>query len=77
MVEDLPAGATEEEKKTAGKRLFRQLRDSTLTIRTRYTDPFFARGKRQELADLGHLGWHPEFETHLSQLLLSETAVAK
>jgi hypothetical protein len=39
------------------------LRDSTaVTVRSRYTDPFFARGKRHELADDGPVGWHPEFQ---------------
>lgn len=74
MLDDLPATAAEDEKRAAGKKLFRQLRDSTLTIRSRYTDPFFARGKRHELADRGDLGWHPDFETHLAQLLLGDTS---
>jgi hypothetical protein len=70
MVEDLPADADEDTKAEYGRLLLRRLRDSTaVTVRSRYTDPFFARGKRHELADDGHVGWHPEFQARLEALL--------
>jgi hypothetical protein len=71
MLDDLAGGsgeycADEVEEATkvrAGKQLLRQLLDSTsVCIRKQYADPFFARGKRHELADRsGGIGWHPDF----------------
>ncbi len=71
MLEDLPDDATDAEKQDLGKKLFRKVRDSTsVLVRERYRDSFYARGKRHELADRGRMGWHPEFEQKLEQLLL-------
>ena len=70
MVEDLAPDADEAEKRRLGKVLLRQLRDSTeVVIRSRYSESFYARGKRHELADSGHIGWHPEFERMLAGLV--------
>jgi len=75
MLEDLPANADEVQKKQLGKTLLRQLRDSTaVMIRSRYSESFYARGKRHELADSGHIGWHPEFEQMLGKLLSASGA---
>jgi hypothetical protein len=66
----LPDEADEQTKADLGKALLRRLRDSTaVTVRSRYTDPFFARGKRHELADIQEIGWHPDFQQRLEQLL--------
>lgn len=70
MCSELPDTASEDDKRAAGRRLLQALSDSTLSIRTRFQDPFHARGKRHELADLQKIGWHPEFEQHLEKLLL-------
>jgi hypothetical protein len=73
MLEDLPDDVSEDQKVEVGRRLLRQLRDSTAVhVRSRYTDTFFARGKRHELADAGTIGWHPDFQ-NLLERLLSET----
>jgi hypothetical protein len=70
MIDDVGADADEETKIMAGKQLLRQLRDSTaVNVRARYNDPFFARGKRQELADQGDVGWHPDFQARLEAIL--------
>lgn len=73
MLEDLGAEgdpADEATKARLGRDLLRKLRDSTaVTVRRRYNDPFFARGKRHELADTGHIGWHPDFQQRLEALL--------
>lgn len=70
MMEDLPEDATNDAKAAMGRALLRKLRDSTeVTVRSRYTDSFFARGKRHELADAGTIGWHPEFQSLLEGLL--------
>jgi hypothetical protein len=72
MLEDLPEDADEETRARLGKALLRRLRDSTVvTVRSRYTDPFFARGKRHELADMSEIGWHPDFQRRLEELLQS------
>jgi hypothetical protein len=70
MCSELPGGASEDDKRKAGRNLLHTLSDSTLSIRARFQDPFHARGKRHELADLRKIGWHPDFEDHLAKLLL-------
>lgn len=63
MLQDLPDDASDEEKKQAGTVLYRRLRDSTaVQVRPRYTEEFYARGIRHELADGCTKGWHPDFE---------------
>ncbi|MFE6384617.1 ABC-three component system protein [Streptomyces roseolus] len=70
MLDSLDEDAGDEEKKTAGKALLRQLLGQTgLCVRSRFNDPFFARGQRHMLAELGKVGWHPEFETRIAELL--------
>lgn len=70
MVEDLGIDADEAAKTAAGKELLRRLRDSTaVNVRPRYNEPFFARGRRHMLADLGQIGWHPDFQARLENLL--------
>jgi len=70
MLDDLGENADEEMKVAAGKELLRQLLDSTaITVRARYNDRFFARGKRHELADTGVAGWHPDFRARVEELL--------
>lgn len=68
-----PATVDEESKWRAGKDLLRTLLESTkVTIRKHYDEPFFARGKRHDLAhrdsDLG-IGWHPDFADRLDALV--------
>jgi hypothetical protein len=70
MCSELPDGASEDDKRKAGRNLLHTLGESTLSIRARFQDPFHARGKRHELADLQKIGWHPDFEEHLAKLLL-------
>jgi hypothetical protein len=70
MCSELPDSASEDDKRKAGRSLLHTLGDSTLSIRARFQDPFHARGKRHELADLQRIGWHPDFEEHLAKLLL-------
>jgi len=72
MCSQLPADAGDEEKRAAGRELLHALGESTLSIRTKFQDPFHARGRRHALADVKKIGWHPEFEEHLAKLLLQE-----
>lgn len=70
MLDSLDEDSDEATKQKAGKELLRQLLAQTgITVRTRYNDPFFARGKRHMLADTGQMGWHPEFQTRIAELL--------
>jgi hypothetical protein len=70
MIDDLGADADEEAKVAAGKELLRRLLDSTaVTVRSRYNDRFFARGKRHELAETRQAGWHPDFRARVEALL--------
>jgi hypothetical protein len=70
MKEDLPAGATEEQKQKEGKALF-NLFDShkEIHIRPRCTQPYVMRGSYHILANKLRVGWHVEFLTRLSALL--------
>jgi hypothetical protein len=77
MVEDLGIDADDPAKIAAGKLLLRRLRDSTaVNVRPRYNEPFFARGRRHVLADLGGIGWHPDFQSRLESLLSVATPSA-
>lgn len=70
MKQDLGADATQEASAQAGLALFRALSaSSSVTIRALYDEAFYARGKRHELADHGHVGWHPNFESMLEALI--------
>lgn len=74
MVEDLAIEADDVVRQEVGKALFRKLRDSTtIAVRSRYTDSFFARGKRHELADRHQIGWHPDFEARIAALVGSRS----
>ncbi|OLZ42781.1 hypothetical protein BS329_41620 [Amycolatopsis coloradensis] len=69
-VDNLDDDADDKAKQRAGKDMLRQLLLRTgISVRARYNDPFFARGQRHMLADSGRIGWHPDFESRLTQLL--------
>jgi hypothetical protein len=70
MTEGLSNDADERAKQEAGRSLLRTLLGQTgITVRSRYNDPFFARGHRHALADSGRVGWHADFEDRIKQLL--------
>lgn len=55
----------------AGQDLFRSVTEQAqIRVRERYGEAFFTRGKYHELSDGGRVGWHPEFEERLKELLL-------
>ena len=69
MEQDLPPDADDATRERAGLTLFRALSSSTgITIRALYDEAFYARGKRHELANVGQLGWHPNFRGMLAAL---------
>lgn len=70
MVDSLGDDADEAAKQEAGRRLLRQLLAQTgITVRSRYQEPYFARGQRHILADEGRIGWHVDFEKRIQELL--------
>lgn len=72
MCTGLAVGATDDDKRAAGRELLHALSNSTLAIRKKFQDPSHARGRRHALADIPTIGWHPEFEDHLAEMLLEE-----
>lgn len=74
MVHDLPPDSSDGDKKRVGTLLYRTLRDSTaVQVRPRYTESFYARGTRHEIADGCGKGWHPDFETLVESLTTGTT----
>jgi hypothetical protein len=74
MMDSLDDDADEKAKQAAGKALLRTLLGQTgITVRSRYNDPFFARGQRHALADRGRVGWHADFQTKIEKLLKIES----
>ncbi len=75
MLEDLPEDASDREQEQAGKALLRKTLDQTrYRIREAYDEAFFSRGKHHELADLGRIGWHPDFEARVKDLIRAARA---
>lgn len=69
-LDDLPDRASEEQKVAIGRQLLRDaLAQTQIKIRERYDESFFVRGKYHELADAGRVGWHPDFEARLTDIL--------
>jgi hypothetical protein len=70
MVETLDDDADDAAKEKAGRTMLRELlRQTGITVRARYNEPFFTRGQRHMLADSGRIGWHPDFESRIQKLL--------
>ena len=70
VVGELAADAAEADRERVGRRLLQQLRDSTsVRLRDRYTEVFMTHGSLHQLANLGEVGWHPDFKARLEALL--------
>jgi len=70
MVDTLDDDSDDAAKEKAGRTMLRQLlAQAGITVRARYNEPFFTRGQRHRLADSGRIGWHPDFESRIQQLL--------
>ncbi|MET9888124.1 ABC-three component system protein [Streptomyces sp. NPDC006430] len=75
MLDDLGDDATDREQEQAGKALLRKTLDQTrYRIREAYDEAFFSRGKHHELADRGRIGWHPDFEARVKDLIRAARA---
>ncbi|MFD4319036.1 ABC-three component system protein [Streptomyces sp. NPDC058548] len=70
MLDELGGDATESDQQRAGRLLLRKALDQTrYKVRERYDEAFFSRGKHHELADRGRIGWHPDFEERIENLV--------
>lgn len=71
----LPDDADADRLVSEGQTLFRAVTEQTqIRVRDRYSEAFFTRGKYHELADKREVGWHPEFEARLKDILLGEAS---
>ena len=62
--------ADEDAKQKAGHALFQEVSNQTaVKVRERYTEPFFMRGRLHDFAGRGRVGWHPDFQDRLKELL--------
>lgn len=62
--------ADEAAKQKAGHALFQEVSNQTaVKVRERYTEPFFMRGRLHDFAGRGRVGWHPDFQDRLKELL--------
>lgn len=68
-LEDYGEQLTENQKQTAGKKLFGEIENLALPIRNNVPDPFIMRGTYHELANRLVVGWHVDFMDRLCKLL--------
>lgn len=64
---DSPDPAAQER---AGQDLFRLVTENSSVRLRAYDEPFYTHGTLHGLADDGRVGWHPEFQSRLEELLL-------
>ena len=70
IVARLGPEATDDAKRLAGADLFQAVSNQTVVkVRDRFNDPFFMRGRLHDFADKGSLGWHPDFEARVKEVL--------
>lgn len=59
-----------DDKQKAGHALFQEISNQTaVKVRERYTESFFMRGRLHDFANSGRVGWHPDFQDRLKELL--------
>jgi hypothetical protein len=70
MRQALGTDASEKAMRDAGMRLYAvAMNQSPTHLRAGLTDPFYARGTHHRLADVGTVGWHPDFAQRLEDLI--------
>lgn len=67
--DELGPEASEEMKKEAAKEIFEWAEKADFPIRPACTEGFVSRGSLHMLADQKHVGWHPDFELRLAEIL--------
>ena len=68
-MEDYGDQLTENQKQIAGRKLFGEIENLSLPIRSNVPDPFIMRGTYLELAYRLVVGWHVDFMERLCELL--------
>lgn len=69
MCDELGDGASEDQKRAAGRKLFADLRQNVAAhIRATYTESFYGHGVQLEIADDGTHGWHQDFDNLLTAI---------
>ncbi len=68
-MEDYGDQLTENQKQIAGRKLFGEIENLSLPIRSNVPDPFIMRGTYHELANRLVVGWHVDFMERLCELL--------
>jgi hypothetical protein len=71
VADEIGENATEQIKERAAQEVLRWAEHSIIPIRPRVTEPFVTRGSLHMLADEKRVGWHPEFQVRLAELLTS------
>ena len=69
MRDDLGSSVTENAKEQAARSVLAWAERTTIPIRPNVTEPFVSRGSFQMLSDDVRIGWHPEFQDRLADLL--------
>jgi hypothetical protein len=69
MLDTLPLAADEVVQTTAGKQLYGDLEQSSLSPLRDGRDRFLHVGTLNGMADICRVGWHPDFKTRLQQLI--------
>lgn len=73
-VNRLSDNATDDDKREVGRQILEGCLYSTdVALRPQYREAFFFRGKLHELADERLVGWHPEYERLLDELMAGTT----
>jgi hypothetical protein len=65
----LSEAATDEDKEAIGLALWQEVSNATVKIRPRFDDQNLTRGIYHDLADRPDVGWHPDFEARVQELL--------
>lgn len=69
ICDELGVSAAEDEMKKAGHAVLKWAEDINIPIRPNVNAPWVCRGSLQMLADDRRVGWHPQFEERLKELL--------
>jgi len=69
MQDEIGEAATEDAKVQAARSVLKWAEQRVIPIRPRVNEPFVTRGSLHMLADEQRVGWHPDFQTRLAELL--------
>lgn len=69
MADEIGDNATDEQKESAARSVLQWAERTVIPIRKNVTEPFVSRGSLHMLSDDRRLGWHPDFEHRLAELL--------